>query len=196
MPTSIPQDKSNGYEEYAEAFMAARNPCLGPAIIREWMLTLPHGCAILDLGCGHGVPISEALIAEGFEVYGVDASATMIEAFLRRFPEAHAQCASVEDSDFFRRTFDGVVASGLMFLLPVGIQALLIHKVAAVLNPTGRFLFTSPQESCTWYDALTGRDSISLGSHVYGQILNAQGFRVIGERFDEGHNHYFFTLKS
>jgi cyclopropane fatty-acyl-phospholipid synthase-like methyltransferase len=150
------------------------------------MLTLPHGCAILDLGCGHGVPISEALIAEGFEVYGVDASATMIEAFLRRFPEAHAQSASVEDSDFFRRTFDGVVASGLMFLLPVGIQALLIHKVAAVLNPTGRFLFTSPQESCTWYDALTGRDSISLGSHVYGQILNAQGFRVVGERFDEG----------
>jgi 2-polyprenyl-3-methyl-5-hydroxy-6-metoxy-1,4-benzoquinol methylase len=76
------------------------------------------------------VPISEALIAEGFEVYGVDASATMIEAFLRRFPEAHAQSASVEDSDFFRRTFDGVVASGLMFLLPAGIQALLIHKVA------------------------------------------------------------------
>ena len=142
------------------------------------------------------MPISEALIAEGFEVYGVDASATMIEAFLRRFPEAHAQSASVEDSDFFRRTFDGVVASGLMFLLPAGIQALLIHKVAAVLNPTGRFLFTSPQESCTWYDALTGRDSISLGSHVYGQILNAQGFTVVGERFDEGRNHYFFTLKS
>jgi hypothetical protein len=40
------------------------------------------------------------------------------------------------------------------------------------------------------------RDSISLGSHVYGQILDAEGLRVVGGRFDEGHNHYFFTLKA
>jgi hypothetical protein len=91
--------------------------------------------------------------------------------------------------------FDGVVASGLVFLLSTDVQALLIHKVAGVLNPNGRFLFTSPQESCVWQDALTGRDSISLGSHVYGQILDADGLRVVGERFDEGQNHYFFTLK-
>jgi hypothetical protein len=49
-------------------------------------------------------------------------------------PEAHAQCSSVEESDFFGRTFDGVVASGLMFLLSADVQAFLIHKVAEVLN--------------------------------------------------------------
>ena len=111
-------------------------------------------------------------------------------------PEVHAQCASVEESDLFGRTFDAVVASGLMFLRPVDVQALLIHRVAGVLNSNGRFLFTSPQEACAWHDALTGRDSISLGSHVYGQILDAESLRVVGERFDEGHNHYFFTLKA
>lgn len=195
MPTSVPQDKSNGYEELAEAFMSARNPRMGPAIIREWSKTLPHACPILDLGCGHGVPISEALIGEGFGVYGVDASAKMVGAFRRRFPKVHAQCASVENSDFFGRTFDGVVASGLMFLLPTDVQAFLIHKVAEVLNPNGKFLFTSPQEACTWQDALTGRDSISLGSWVYGQILNAEGLSLVGERFDEGNNHYFLTVK-
>jgi len=89
---NVPQDKSNGYEEFAEAFMSARNPRIGPAIIREWSKTLPRGCAILDLGCGYGVPLSKALIAEGFGVYGVDASAKMIAAFRSRFPEAHAQC--------------------------------------------------------------------------------------------------------
>jgi 2-polyprenyl-3-methyl-5-hydroxy-6-metoxy-1,4-benzoquinol methylase len=161
MPIRLPQDKSNGYEEFAGEFMASRNPRMGPAIIREWSLTLPRGCPILDLGGGHGVPISEALIDEGFEVYGVNASATMIEAFRRRFPEAHAQCEGVEESDFFGRTFDGVVASGLMFLLTADVQAFLINKVAKVLNPNGKFLFTSPEEACTWHDALTGRDSIS-----------------------------------
>jgi hypothetical protein len=119
----------------------------------------------------------------------------MIEAFRRRFPEAHAQCESVEESDFFGRKFDGVVASGLMFLLPAHVQAFLIQKVDEVLNPNSKFLFTSPEEACTWHDALTGRDSISLGSHVYEQILHAEGLRVVGQRFDEGHNHYFFTVK-
>ena len=70
-----------------------------------------------------------------------------------------------------------------------------IQPKAGLLNPNGKFLFTSPQESCTWQDALTGRDSISLGSHVHGQILDAECLRVVGERLDEGHNHYFFTLK-
>jgi 2-polyprenyl-3-methyl-5-hydroxy-6-metoxy-1,4-benzoquinol methylase len=143
--TSIPQDKSNGYEEYAEAFMAARNPCISPAITREWSLTLPRACSILDLGCGHGVPISEALIGEGFGVYGVDASAKMVGAFRRRFPEAHAQCASVEESDFLGRTFDGVVASGLMFLLSTDVQALLIHKVAGVKSERKVSLYLSPR---------------------------------------------------
>jgi cyclopropane fatty-acyl-phospholipid synthase-like methyltransferase len=136
------------------------------------------------------------LVEEGFEVYGVDASAKMIGAFRRRFPESHAQCASVMDSDFFGRTFDGVVASGLMFLLSTDVQALFIHKVAAVLNPNGKFLFTSPQKACTWQDMLTGRDSISLGSQAYVQLLHAEGLSVVAERFDEGHNHYFFTVKT
>lgn len=86
----------------------------------------------------------------------------------------------MEDSDFFGRTLTAVVASGLMFLLPADIQAFLIRKVAGVLNPNGRFLFTSPQESCIWQDALTGRDSISLGSCVYGQILNARVLEWLG----------------
>ncbi len=195
MPTDVPKDKSNGYEEFAEAFMSARNPRIGPNIIREWSGTLPIACSVLDLGCGHGVPISEALIGQGFGVYGVDASPRMVAAFRRGFPEAHVQFASVEDSDFFGRTFDGVVASGLLFLLPADVQAFLIHKVAGVLKPNGKFLFTSPEEACTWQDVLTGRESVSLGSHVYGQILNAEGLTVVGERFDEGGNHYFFTLK-
>jgi len=119
----------------------------------------------------------------------------MISSFQRRFPKAHAQCASVEESDFFGRTFDGVVAWGLLFLLPSDVQAVVIHKVAGVLNPNGKFLFTSPQEACTWQDALTGRNSISLGSRVYGQILHADGLSLVGEQLDEGNNHYFFVWK-
>jgi 2-polyprenyl-3-methyl-5-hydroxy-6-metoxy-1,4-benzoquinol methylase len=193
--TLLLQDKSNGYEQVAGRFMSARNPRIGVAIIREWSRTVPPRSAILDLGCGHGVPISQTLIEEGFTVFGVDASRTLIEAFRKRFPSAFVECAGVEDSDFFLRTFDGVVACGLMFLIPADTQSLVIHKVARALNPNGRFLFTSPKEIVKWRDALTDRESLSLGAKRYHEILDAEGLDVVGERSDEGGNYYYLASK-
>ncbi|HMI63810.1 MAG TPA: class I SAM-dependent methyltransferase, partial [Puia sp.] len=44
-------------------------------------------------------------------------------------------CESVERSSFFNRSFDGVIAVGLMFLLSEETQRTLIPKMAAALNP-------------------------------------------------------------
>jgi len=195
MTMIIPQDKSNGYEEAAERFMCSRNTSIGAATVREWSKTLPRGSSILDLGCGHGVPISQVLIDEGFVLYGVDASVKMITAFRDRFPEVRAECSSVEESDFFRCTFDGVVAWGLLFLLPADVQAVVIGKVARALSPGGQFLFTSPEEAASWPDALTGRESISLGIQAFRQILCVEGLTLVGQQFDEGGNHYYFVSK-
>ncbi len=195
MAKNAAQDKSNGYEEVATAFMSQRNPRIGCATVREWSDMLPHHSSILDLGCGHGVPISRVLIRKGFAVYGVDASPKMIAAFRQRFPSAYAQCATVEDSDFFGRTFDGVIAWGLIFLLPAEVQATIVGQVAKALNHGGRFLFTSPEKPVTWQDALTGRPSISLGSAEYQRILHAEGLTLDGEQSDEGDNHYYLASK-
>jgi 2-polyprenyl-3-methyl-5-hydroxy-6-metoxy-1,4-benzoquinol methylase len=195
MTDSAPQDKSNGYQQLAETFLRARNSRIGEPTVREWSKQLPAGCSILDLGCGHGVPISEALIDEGFAVYGVDASPRLISEFRGRFPKAHAECSAVEESEFFHRTFDGVVAWGLMFLLAADVQAVVIGRVARALKPGGRFLFTSPREPLTWLDALTERMSISLGVAGYEQILRAEGLTLVGESLDEGDNHYYFASK-
>lgn len=195
MVNTIAQDKSNGYEQIAESFMRARNPLIGPATVRQWSRTLPPGTAILDLGCGHGYPISQALSDEGFVIYGVDASATLITAFRERFPQARTECAAVEESEFSCRTFNGIVAWGLMFLLPPDAQTTLIGKVARALNPGGKFLFTFPREAATWSDSLTGLISISLGAERYEQILRVHGLVVVGETVDEGENYYYFASK-
>ena len=56
-------DMSNGYEEVATRHIAVRlNSGVGVATVREWADALPPGASILDLGCGHGVPISQALM--------------------------------------------------------------------------------------------------------------------------------------
>lgn len=80
------QDESNGYEAAARQFMASRNPQIGTHTVREWSRGIARGSTILDLGCGHGMPISQVLIDEGFDMYGVDASPTLTAAFRERFP--------------------------------------------------------------------------------------------------------------
>jgi len=175
--------------------VAERDSSVGGATVRAWARALPPGASILDLGCGHGVPISQTLIEDGFVVYGVDASARMTAAFRERFPQAHVACEAVEHSRFFGRTFDGVVAWGLMFLLQANAQSALICKVASALNPGGRFLFTSPQQACTWADLLTGRNSLSLGADAYRKTLLAAGLVLAGGHRDEGDNHYYDASK-
>jgi hypothetical protein len=102
----------------------------------------------------------------------------------------------VEDSDFFGLTFDGVVASGLFFLLDVEDQRRSIGRIAGVLRSGGRLLFTAPSQSCSWRDAMTGRTSISLGYEAYQKALEAEGMSLVGTRSDEGENHYYFAQKA
>jgi SAM-dependent methyltransferase len=189
------RDKSNGYERVASEFISGRARGIGASVVAEWARALPPAAAVLDLGCGPGVPISETLVNAGFRVYGVDASTTMVAAFQARFPQVPVQCAAVEKSDFFGRTFDAIVAWGLLFLLDADTQRRLIAKTARALTAGGRMLFTAPRKACSWRDAMTGQISISLGFDEYRRELEASGLSLVGTRTDEGENHYYLTIK-
>ncbi|WP_422929154.1 class I SAM-dependent methyltransferase [Singulisphaera sp. PoT] len=194
---TVGADGSNGYEERAEEFIAGRSRSLvGVPYVRDWARLLPPGAAILDLGCGSGIPISRALIADGYSVSGVDASASMTAAFRDHFPHAPVACEPVERSRFFDRTFDGVVSWDLMFLLSAETQPAVIRRVGAVLKPGGRFLFTSPEQVCTWTDILTGRRSMSLGSAAYEAALQEAGLTLIDTHRDVDENFYYSAIKA
>jgi len=192
-------DKSNGYEENSSSYISARGENeagVGAAVVAEWSKTLPERAAVLDLGCGNGVPISRVLIQHGFKVYGVDASPSMAAAFRANFPGTPLECAPVEDSDFFGRSFEGVVAWGLFFLLDAEAQRRLIAKVAGVLSSGGGLLFTAPREKCSWVDVMTGRTSMSLGEEAYREAIEAEGLSQVGTQRDEGENYYYFAVKT
>jgi SAM-dependent methyltransferase len=194
-------DRSNGYERVAAEFLAGRGSArtrakgIGVTAVREWARTLPSGAAVIDLGCGPGFPITEVLVSGGLNVYAVDASPSFVEAFRRNLPGIPVACEAVQDSTFFDRTFDAVIACGLIFLLPAEEQQRLIHRVADILVPGGRLLFTSCAEPVVWNDAMTGLELRSLGAVEYRSQLTAVGLSVIREYEDEGENHYFDALK-
>jgi cyclopropane fatty-acyl-phospholipid synthase-like methyltransferase len=187
-------DKSNGYEAIAGHFIAGRNQRIGPSTVREWSKRLPRGAEILELACGHGV-VSQVLIDEGFPLWAIDASPTILAKFRERFPHVPTECAAAEESDYFGRTYDAIVAWGLIFLLPEATQRALIHKMARALNPGGRLLFTSEENPLEWDDAMTDQHSSALGRDAYIAEIEAAGLVPEGNDKDIGNNYYFFARK-
>jgi SAM-dependent methyltransferase len=163
-------DQSNGYEAVAEEFLAGRGSSnsrsagIGVNEVREWAKALPCGSSVIDLGCGPGFPITVVLVEEGLEVFGVDAAPSFVAAFKRNLPGTPIVCESVLESRLFDRTFDAVLAIGLMFLLQVEDQHRLIQRFADILVPGGRLLFTATAKPVVGTDAMTGLESVSLGA--------------------------------
>ncbi len=186
----MPEDMSNGYEAVAEEFMAVRSKS-GLATVRRWASSLPRGGSVLDVGAGSGEPLTAALIEQGFDVSAVDASSKMVAVFQRRFPNVDVACEPAERSTFFNRTFDGILAIGLVFLLPANSQRKLIRRMAGALKPRGRLLFSAPRQVCTWDDLLTCQPSSSLGADEYCRILASSGLYSVGEHVNEGEINYY-----
>ncbi|WP_353722315.1 class I SAM-dependent methyltransferase [Dyadobacter sp. 676] len=190
-------DKSNGYENNTATFIRCRSKGVdgvGAASVRLWARSLPLHATVLDVGCGAGDPITKTLVDEGLTVYGVDASPSMVRAFRHNFPDIPVACEAAEDSSFFNRQFDAIIAWGVIFLLPEETQRIVIQKMANALYPGGKLLFTAPSQKMKWEDAITETESISLGTESYVKLLTASGLSLIEEFEDEGDNHYYIIL--
>jgi SAM-dependent methyltransferase len=194
--TATAPDRSNGWEAAAEAFIADRDRTnIGVAAVAAWCRALASGAAVLDLGCGPGGPRSRVLHDHGLTVYALDASPSLARAYQQRFPVARVACAPAEEPSYFDRSFAGVLAWGLVFLLPEDAQRVVVQRVARALEPGGRLLFTAPRQVCTWSDLTTGRASRSLGIDAYRDELARAGLALVATHEDEGGNHYYDAVR-
>ncbi|MYN26039.1 class I SAM-dependent methyltransferase [Duganella levis] len=184
------EDASKGWEALAEEFATARST-IGSQVVRQWTQGLRPHSEVVDIGCGSGLPISQILVNAGFNVFGIDASPTLLSMFRHRFPAAPAACETVQTTTFFGQQFDGAIAIGLLFLLSEDDQRTMIDKVGQALRPGGRFLFSAPRVQCAWRDLQTGQPSLSLGEAEYQLQLRRAGMLLKNIYVDEGGNHYF-----
>lgn len=180
----------SSWESIATEFARVRSDT-GSKVARQWATRLPSGAVVLDLGCGSGFPIASTLAEQGCVVFGVDASPTLVSMCRQRLGSVRVACETVQDSAFFGRTFDGVIAVGLMFLLSEDDQRRLIEKIGRTLEPGGRFLFSAPRQPCKWNDVQTGQVSRSLGEVEYARLLASVHMRLVSTYADEGGNDYF-----
>jgi cyclopropane fatty-acyl-phospholipid synthase-like methyltransferase len=132
-----------GYDRVAKAYLSskdAEDPAT-LAALEELERELPPGAAVLDLGCGAGVPVTRWL-AQRFAVTGVDLSAKQLEMARRLVPAARLLKADMTDLSFAPETFDAVVALHSIIHVPRAEHSALLGNIHRWLKPGGGFLAT------------------------------------------------------
>ncbi len=125
----------------------------------------PKGASVLELGCGSGRDAA-FLLANGYEVTAVDASAGMVAEATRLHPElaGRVSCAAVPfpaDSPLLKSSFDAVVAIGVFMHIPDAGLPETVLQIGRVLRPGG-VLFV---------DVSTGRTGLRNERDEHGTAL-------------------------
>jgi SAM-dependent methyltransferase len=136
----------------------------GETKYRAWLGDLqeriPAGGAILDLGCGSGIPVARDLAEAGYRVTGVDISEVQIRRARESAPRAEFVRADITAIAFDLGSFDAVVSFFALIHVPLEDQPSLLDRIAGWLRPGGLFLAT------TGYWAWTGAEENWLGGGV------------------------------
>jgi ubiquinone/menaquinone biosynthesis C-methylase UbiE len=134
---------------------------------------LRPGSAVLDLGCGCGVPVARALAAAGHAVTGVDFSAVQIERARVLVPRAEFQCADATQVEFPDAAFDAVVSFYALIHIPLEEQPPLLAKVARWIKPGGWFVATVGK----WEQTGSNEDWLGDGTPMWWSQADAATYR-------------------
>ena len=99
---------------------------------------------ILDLGCGTGRPMAEALAMAGHRITGVDASASLLSLAHERLPQHRWIHARMEEVDLDGEApFDAVICWDSLFHLPRHRHRPMLHRIRRWIRPGGRLMVSS-----------------------------------------------------
>jgi SAM-dependent methyltransferase len=120
------------------AWLDALAPCLQP------------DDAILDLGCGCGIPVAQEL-AQRFRVTGVDISPVQITRARQLVPQATFLCADMSTLQFPAGRFAAIVSLFAIIHLPIDEQRPLLERCFTWLSPGGYVLAIVGHQAWTGY---------------------------------------------
>ena len=143
-PEEQKQIVRQGYDKLSYEYRADSTPdsCGDYA---EWIQLLvdclPKRASVLDIGCGCGLPATK-LLAEHFDVTGVDFSKAQIERAKELVPTARFLCSDISELTFPPESFDAIVSFYAIIHMPLDEHPKLFANIARWLRPSGYFLAT------------------------------------------------------
>jgi SAM-dependent methyltransferase len=123
-------------DRYGEAFPHKD----GQLACGDWLLArLPAGAAVLDVGCGTGLPTARQLADGGCDVTGIDISPAMLARARSNVPGARFLELDVTNLHSLPASFDAAVAFFSLLNLPRKIIPKVLGLIHAALAPGGLF---------------------------------------------------------
>jgi len=144
------------------------------------------GERLLEIGCGGGLLLAEALAA-GAVATGVDHSADMVALARARAPAADVMLARAESLPFAARAFDAIAMSAVFFFLPDPV--LVLRECRRVLRGDGRLAIYTTSAELRGTPAAP--EPVASRSHFHtdeelAALARRAGLRGVGVRNDDG----------
>lgn len=172
-------------------------------ILKQLLKYLPKKSAILDVGCGTGLPASRFLIKKGHNVIGIDISKKMIDLAKINVPKAKFRIMSLYNLKFKPKQFDAIMF--LFSLIHIEKDKILdiFKKLRDILKDNGLVLFSVNIGQKEGYIEAFGK-KVYFSSYTKKEIkdiLEKSGFDIIFYKSiiftrDKLHeNHLYYIIK-
>ena len=176
------------YERHARGWVndRLRTKLIEKAWLDRFAALIAPGGTILDLGCGPGKPMAAYLLAQGFDVCGVDSSLTMITLARDNFPRAEWILADMRTLAL-DRSFAAVMAWDSFFHLSFDDQRHMFPVFRTHAAPGAPLMFTSGPRHGEGIGNLFGEPlyHASLAPDEYRSLLEANGFSVVAVKLED-----------
>jgi 2-polyprenyl-3-methyl-5-hydroxy-6-metoxy-1,4-benzoquinol methylase len=170
------------YERHALEYVADRagSRCSESVWLDQFIVLLPAGGTVLDIGCGAGDPMARYLVDRNFEIDGVDSSPTLVQHCKRSLPSCRWHVADMRALKL-GRTFDGILAWDSFFHLSHDDQRRMFPISREHAKPHTALMFTSGASFGEAIGSYRGEAlyHASLSADEYWMLLQENGFRVI-----------------
>jgi len=179
------------YRRHGAAWEALRRRSV--VVEEAWLVrfraALPRrasGPRVLDLGCGGGWPVAEALAAAGCRLTGLDTAPALLALARARLPR-HRWLRVDMRGALPRRRFDGITAWDSAFHLTQVEQRRLIRRLARHAAPGAAVMLTSGPRHGEAIGRLGGEPLFhaSLSAAAYRRLFAAAGFRVVAHAAED-----------
>ena len=189
----------DGYNKIASRYAAVRDPeSEDIQLLNQLVSRLSKGAVVLDAGCGSGYPATRVL-AQSFEVVGVDFSNEQIRLAMINITDSAFVCADIARMPFKKDVFDAVCSYYAIIHLPRQEHPKLLIDCHRILKTGGLALL------CMGAGDLPEDNADYLGAEMFWshydretnlRMMEESGFSVLWQKvvedpIDPGSSHLF-----